>query len=180
MLFRSSAPRKVICCGLARHVGESEGDLRSCEVRRKRSRERRGRTHHVVASFFGGPKVDLASFVNHEDLIELVVDAFSSLREENQLRGSTSTRRTNLVERNEGSDIVDVGENPQTLGVVERSTGVESASRVVPGADARTSSHLSSQSALTPFLEREKRTISAIETRLRSPPETPRTYADPT
>jgi len=75
-------------------------------------------TEHVFTSSVGRSKVDLLTLVDQEDLVELLVDTFTS-----------------LVQGDERGHFGDIGQGPDALGVIERGRGIETTRRVVPRKD---------------------------------------------
>lgn len=67
------------------------------------------KSKEVLSSLLRGTKVDLPTSVDDENLVELLVDAFSG-----------------LVERNKRGHLEDVREDSKTLGIVESGGGIES------------------------------------------------------
>ena len=99
-------------------------------------------TEHVFTSTVGRSKVDLLTLVDQEDLVELLVNTFTSLIQGDERRHfaiEVCEVRSQFVVRSichaSADHSRDVGQGPDTFGIVERGRGVETTRGVVPGKD---------------------------------------------
>lgn len=96
---------EVISCGLTGHIGISEANK-------------------VLSSLLGGTKVDFSTFIDDKNLVELLVDTFTS-----------------LVKGDEACSLEHIGENAERLGIVQGGGGIETLGCIVPGGNSRACRH---------------------------------------
>jgi hypothetical protein len=79
------------------------------------------KTDHVSSSLGGGTVVDNSTIVENHDLVELIVNTFTS-----------------LVKGNKGSLVHDIGQKSKGFSVIKSSGSVKTSSRIVPRANGCT------------------------------------------
>ena len=81
-------------------------------------------TLKIGMSFGSRPKVDLATLVDDQNLVEEVVDTFSG-----------------LIEGDEGGLTKDISHDPQALDEIQGGTSIQATSGVIPGLNSSTCGH---------------------------------------